>query len=69
MVKARPSRVRGLPVTAATPDPVGAVEGVGTVCAVVWTGVFFPDGLETPLDDDVERLGPKSYYPKFRKLR
>jgi hypothetical protein len=35
----------------------------------MWTGAFFPDRLETPLDDGVERLGPKFYYPKFRKFR
>ena len=33
------------------------------------TGSCLPDGLETPLDDGVERLGPKFYYTQFRKLR
>jgi hypothetical protein len=69
IVERCPSRVRGFPVTAATLDPVGAVEGMETVCATVWTGAFFPDRLETPLDDGVERRGPKFYYSKFRKFR
>jgi hypothetical protein len=56
-------------VTAATPDTVGAVEGVEAVCAAVWTGAFLPDRLETPLNDGVERLGPKFYDAKFRKFR
>jgi hypothetical protein len=69
IVEVCPSRIRGFPVTAATPDTVRAVESVEAVCAAVWTGAFFPDRLETPLDDGVERLGPKFYYPKFRKFR
>jgi hypothetical protein len=63
------SCVRGFPVTAATPDTVRAVESMETVCATVWTTSFLPSRLETPLDDSVERLGPKFYYPKFRKFR
>jgi hypothetical protein len=62
-------RVRGFPVTTTTPNTVGAVEGVKTVCATVWTGAFLPDRFETPLDDGVERLGPKFYYAQFRKFR
>jgi len=66
IVEGRASRVRGFPVTAATPDTVGSVESVEAVCAAVWTGAFFPDRLETPLADGVERLGPTFYYVKFR---
>ena len=69
IVERRTPRVRGFPITAATPDTIGAVEGVKTVCATVWTGVFLPDHLETPLDDGVERLGPKFYYAQFCKFR
>jgi len=61
-VEGRASGIGGFPVTATTPGAVGASEGVETVCATVWTGAFFPDRLETPLDDGVERLGPKLYY-------
>lgn len=69
IVEGRASCVRGFPVTAATPDAAGAIEGVEAVCATDWTGAILPDCLETPLDDGVERLGPKFYYPKLRKFR
>ena len=65
----RPSRVRGFPVIAATPDTVRSVESVETVCTRVWTGAFLSDRLETPLDAIVERLRPKFYYAQFRKFR
>jgi hypothetical protein len=42
---------------------------VKTVFATAWTEAFLPDHLETPLNDGVERLGPKFYYVQFRKLR
>jgi len=60
--------VGGFPVTAPTPDPVGAGECVEAVCAAVWTGALLPGGLETPLDDGIERLGPKSYYAQFHEF-
>jgi len=63
------SRVGGFPVTAAAPETVRASEGVETVRAAVWAGAFLPDCLETPLDNGVERLGPKFYYAQFRKFR
>jgi hypothetical protein len=69
IVERRTPRVRGFPVTAATPDSVRAVEDVKTVCATVWTGAFLSYHLETPLDDGVERLGPKFYYAQFCKFR
>ena len=69
IVEGRASCVRGFPVTAATPDTVRAVESMETVCATVWTTSFLLGRLETPLDDGVERPGPKFYYPKFRKFR
>jgi hypothetical protein len=55
-------------VTAATPDTVGAGEGVESICAAVWTGAFFPNSHETQLNDGVERPGPKFYYAQFRKF-
>ena len=69
LVEGRVSRVGRLPVTVATPDTVGTVEGVEAVSTAVRTGSCFPDSLETPLDDSVERLGPKFYYAQFRKFR
>ena len=69
IVEGRASGVGGFPVTAATPDTVGTVAGVEAVSTAVRTGSCFPDGLETPLDDGVERLGPKFYYAQFRKFR
>lgn len=69
IVERRASCVRGFPVTAATPDTVRAAESVETVCTAVRAGSFLPDCLETPLDDGVERLGPKFYYSKLRKFR
>jgi hypothetical protein len=56
-------------VTAATPDPVRTVQSLEAVCATVWAGSCLPDHLETPLDEGVERLGPKLYYSQFRKFR
>ena len=69
IVEGRALRIGGFPVTAATPDTVGTVEGVEAVSTAVRTGSCLPDGLETPLDDGVERLGPKLYYSQFRKFR
>lgn len=46
----------------ATPDTVGAVDAVETVYATV---TFFANRLETPLDDGVERLGPRLYHRKL----
>ena len=43
--------------------------GADSLHAAVWAGAFLPDCLETPLDNDVERLGPKFYYAQFRKFR
>ena len=62
------SRVSGFPVTATAPNTVRAREGMETVRAAVWTRSFLPDRLETPLDNVVERLGPKFYYAQFRKF-
>jgi hypothetical protein len=42
---------------------------VETIRTTVRAGAFFPDRLETPLDDGVERLGSKLYYSQFRKFR
>ena len=48
---------------------VGAVESLEAVSTAVRTGSCLPDGLKTPLDDGVERLGPKLYHSQFRKFR
>ena len=69
IVEGRASRIRCFPVTATTPDTAGSVEYVEAVSTAVRTGSCFPDSLETPLDDGVERLGPKFYYAQFRKFR
>jgi len=69
IIEGRPSRVRGFPAAAATSNTVGAVEGVEAVSTAVRTEPCFPDGLKPPLDDGVERLGPKFYYAQFRKFR
>ena len=66
IVEWRASRIGGFPITAATPDPIRAVECLETVCTTIRTGSRLLDRIEAPLDDSVERLRPKLYYPKFR---
>jgi hypothetical protein len=69
IVERRSPRVRGFPVAAATPDTVRSVECVECFLLAVWTRSRRPDLLETPLDDGVERLGPKLYCSQFHKFR
>jgi hypothetical protein len=48
-------------VTATASDTRRFFECVKAVLTTVRTGPSCPGGLETPLDDGVERLGPKLY--------
>ena len=41
------------------------MEGVG---ATVWAGTSGQDGFESPLDDDVKRLGGELYYAEVDEL-
>jgi len=69
IVEGRSAGAGDFPVTAATPDSVGSIECVKTVCATVRAGSCRPDGLETLLDDGVERLGATLYCSQFHKIR
>jgi integrase len=60
---------QSVPVAAATPNAVRSVEGLECFLLAVWTGSRCLELLETPLDDGVERLGPKLYCTQFHKFR
>ena len=61
VVERRSSGVGGFLDTAPTPDPRGAVESAGITVRADSAG---PDGLESPLDDGVKRLGAELITPR-----
>lgn len=68
VIEWRPKGVGTHESAATAPDTVEIVPRSDSCCTTLWTGSLFPDGLETPLDVTVERLGAKLQSPKRNKL-